>query len=62
MNSVFIEIAQDSVVEFSYPQLDRNNSEVFYSWSLDDMITINYVKTQRNGEEVDSVISIKKAE
>lgn len=62
MNSVFIEISEDSVVEFSYPQLDRNNSEVFYSWSLDDNITVSYVKTQRNGEDVDSVVSIRKAE
>jgi len=62
MNSVFIEISPDSAQEFAYPQLDRNNSEVFYNWSIDDNITIKYVKTTRNGEEIDSVISIQKAD
>ena len=62
MNSVFIEVQPDSAVEFSYPQLDRNDSEVFYNWSIDDEVTIKYVHTNRNGEEIDSVISIQKAE
>lgn len=62
MNSVFIEVKPDSSVEFSYPQLDRNDSEVFYNWSIDDDVTIKYVHTTRNGEEIDSVISIQKAE
>ena len=62
MNSVFIEVAPDSSVEFSYSQLDRNNSEVFYNWSIDDKITVEYVETTRNGEQVDSVVSIQKAE
>jgi hypothetical protein len=62
MNSVFIEVEPDSSVEFSYPQLDRNDSEVFYNWSIDDEVTIEYVHTMRNGEQIDSVISIQKAE
>ncbi len=62
MNSVFIEVQPDSAVEFSYPQLDRNDSEVFYNWSIDDEVTIKYVHTNRNDEEIDSVISIQKAE
>ena len=62
MNSVFLEVAPDSAVEFSYSELDRNNSDVFYNWSIDDEITIKYVRTTRDGEPVDSVISIQKAE
>ena len=62
MNSVFIEIAPDSAVEFSYPQLNRNDEKVFYNWTIDDDITVSYVKTTRNGEEIDSVISIQKAQ
>ena len=61
MNSVFVEVKPDSAVEFSYPQLDRNNPDVFYNWAIDDMITITYTKITRGNEEVDSVISIKKA-
>lgn len=59
MNSVWVEVSPDSTIEFSYPQLDRNNSELFYNWSIDDKITIKYIKTATNG---DSVISIQKAE
>lgn len=62
MNSVFIEIAPDSAVEFTYPQLNRNDEKVFYNWTIDDDITVSYVKTTRNGEEIDSVISIQKAQ
>lgn len=58
MNSVWVEVATDSTIEFSYPQLDRNNSDVFYNWSIDDIITVKYIKTANNG---DSVISIQKA-
>lgn len=59
MNSVWVEIAPDSTVEFSYPQLDRNNNDVFYNWSIDDKITVKYVKTASSG---DSVVSIQKAQ
>lgn len=62
MNSVFIEVAPDSSVEFSYPQLDRNDEKAFYNWTIDDNITVTYVKTTRNGEDIDSVISIQKAQ
>ena len=62
MNSVFIEVAPDSSVEFSYSQLDRNNSEIFYNWSIDDNITVIYVEVTRDGEQVDSVVSIQKAQ
>lgn len=58
MNSVWVEVSPDSTIEFSYPELDRNNSDVFYNWSIDDNITVKYVKTANNG---DSVISIQKA-
>lgn len=62
MNSVFVEIEPGKAEEFSYSQLDRNDSEVFYNWSIDDEITINYVEVERGGELVDSVVSIQKAE
>ena len=62
MNSVFVEIEPGEAEEFSYSQLDRNNSDVFYNWSIDDEITINYVEVERGGELVDSVVSIQKAE
>lgn len=62
MNSVFVEVEPGNAVEFSYSQLDRNNSDVFYNWSIDDEITINYVEVERGGELVDSVVSIQKAE
>lgn len=62
MNSVFVEIEPGKAEEFSYSQLDRNNSDVFYNWSIDDEITINYVEVERGGELVDSVVSIQKAE
>lgn len=62
MNSVFLEVAPDSAIEFTYSNLDRNNDKVFYNWSIDDNVTIKYVKTERNGEPIDSVISIQKAE
>ena len=58
MNSVFIEVQPDSAVEFSYPQLDRNDSEVFYNWSIDDEITVEYIEKPNNS---DSVVSIQKA-
>lgn len=62
MNSVFVEVEPGNSIEFSYSQLDRNDSEVFYNWSIDDEITINYVEVERGGELVDSVVSIQKAE
>ncbi len=62
MNSVFIEVAPDSTVEFSYPELNRNDNKVFYNWQIDDMITVTYVETTRNGESLDSVVSIQKAQ
>lgn len=62
MNSVFVELAPDSTVEFSYPELNRNDSKVFYNWQIDDMITVTYVETTRNGEPLDSVVSIQKAQ
>ncbi len=58
MNSVWIEVAPDSTIEFSYPELDRNNSEVFYNWSIDDEITVEYIEKPNNS---DSVVSIQKA-
>ena len=62
MNSVFVEVESGDAIEFSYSQLDRNNSDVFYNWSIDDEITVKYVETNHNGEQVDSVVSIQKAE
>lgn len=62
MNSVFVEVEPGNSIEFSYSQLDRNNSEVFYNWSIDDEITVKYVETNHDGEQVDSVVSIQKAE
>ena len=62
MNSVFVEVEPGNAVEFSYSQLDRNDSEVFYNWSIDDEITGKYVETNHAGELVDSVVSIQKAE
>ena len=62
MNSVFVEVTPNSAVEFSYSQLDRNNSEVYYNWEIDDKITVTYIETTRDGETVDSVVSIQKAE
>ena len=49
--------------DFSYEYLDHNDPEVFYRWSLDnnDHITVKYVEVNRNGMELDSVISIQKA-
>ena len=62
MNSVFVEVEPGNSIEFSYSQLDRNDSEVFYNWSIDDEITVKYVETNHDGEQVDSVVSIQKAE
>ncbi len=62
MNSVFVEVAPDSTIEFSYPQLDRNNSEVYYNWEIDENITVTYIETTRDGETIDSVVSIQKAQ
>lgn len=62
MNSVMVEVDDDSIMEFSYSELDRGNSDVYESWEIDDRITVSYVKTMHGDEEVDSVISIKKAD
>jgi hypothetical protein len=62
MNSVMLQVEPDSIVEFSYSELDRSNSDVYESWEIDDRITISYVKTMNGDEEVDSVVSIKKAD
>ena len=50
--------------DFSYENLDPNDSKVFYHWSLDDneSVTIKYTKVKENGVETDRVISIQKAE
>ena len=62
MNSVSVEIEPGNSKEFSYSQLDRNNSEVYYNWEIDDKITVTYIETMSDGEPVDSVISIQKAQ
>lgn len=62
MNSVFVEIEPGNTKEFSYSQLDRNDSKVYYNWEIDDKVTITYIATTRDGEPVDSVISIQKAQ
>ena len=62
MNSVSVEIEPGNSKEFSYSQLDRNNSEVYYNREIDDKITVTYIETMSDGEPVDSVISIQKAQ
>lgn len=62
MNSVNVEIEPGNTKEFSYSELDRNNSEVYYNWEIDDKITVTYIETMSGGEQIDSVISIQKAQ
>ena len=62
MNSVFVEVEPGKSKEFSYSELDRNNSEVYYNWEIDDNITVTYIETMHDGEPIDSVISIQKAQ
>ena len=62
-DQVSIKISQDSIADFTYENLDHNDPKVFYHWSLDnnDRITVRYIKVKQNGMDIDSVVSIQKA-
>ena len=63
-SQVTVKTEDGEFIDFSYEYLDHNDPEVFYRWSLDnnDHITVKYVEVSRNGIELDSVISIQKAD
>ena len=63
-SQVTIKTDDGEFLDFSYEYLDHNDPDVFYRWSLDnnDHVTVKYVEVNRNGMELDSVISIQKAE
>ena len=51
MNSVSIQVSEDSTIDFSYPDLESEHRD---SWNINDTLTVKYIPTEYG----DSVIEV----